>query len=139
MRTEPVTIERIDALLAFLPIFEASGFEPIQATGGGQKQPDGSITMAYPIYADPVTDFFHLAGQACWCDYGYQARTAGAMLADDARLATCGLDDIKTMLTYCVRGERFSDGLWDHLIRTGRVSALLRRLAKLRQTLTESG
>jgi hypothetical protein len=39
------------------------------------------------------------------------------------------------MLTYCVRGERFCDGHWENLLRSGRVVALLRRLAELREAL----
>jgi hypothetical protein len=130
-----ITRERIDELLAFLPVFEAPGFEPFQGTGGGEELPDGSMTFAYPLYAEEVSAFYRAAGQACWCDTGYQPRAAHALLQDDARLGACGLDDIRSLLTYCVRGERFCDGHLGHLIRTGRVAALLRRLAELRSTL----
>jgi hypothetical protein len=43
------------------------------------------------------------------------------------------LDEIKSMLTYCVRGERFYDGHWEDTLKSGRITALLRRLAVLRQ------
>jgi hypothetical protein len=36
------------------------------------------------------------------------------------------------MLTYCVRGERFSDGHWGAMIEAGYVRRLLERLAELR-------
>jgi broad-specificity NMP kinase len=57
------------------------------------------------------------------------------MLSDDDLIATASLDQIKTMLTYCVRGERFVDGHWAHMLESGRIVALLRRLAELREEL----
>jgi hypothetical protein len=42
------------------------------------------------------------------------------------------LDQIKTMLTYCVRGERVCDGHWCAMIEGGHVRRLLERLAELR-------
>ncbi|MBN1399449.1 MAG: hypothetical protein JXA74_01355, partial [Anaerolineae bacterium] len=73
-----------------------------------------------------------LAGLPPWCDYGYDPRRAAEMLADDARVERTTLAQIVTMLTYCVRGERFGDGHWEALLEAGRVQALLRRLAALR-------
>jgi hypothetical protein len=57
------------------------------------------------------------------------------MLSNDQFISTCSLNDIKTLLTYCVRGERFADGHWAHVLKSGRVTAILRRLAVLRETL----
>jgi hypothetical protein len=42
------------------------------------------------------------------------------------------LTKIKTMLTFCVRGERFSDGHWGAMIEGGDVRRLLERLGKIR-------
>jgi hypothetical protein len=36
------------------------------------------------------------------------------------------------LLTYCVRGERFCDGHWDAVLRSGRITAILHRLAVLK-------
>ena len=36
------------------------------------------------------------------------------------------------MLTYCVRGERFGDGLWAHMLEMGKIVFLLKRLQVLR-------
>mgnify|MGYP006315657893 CR=1 FL=1 len=48
---------------------------------------------------------------------------------DGVRNAT--LDQIKTMLTYCVRGERFGEGHWAAMIEGGHVRRLLERLREL--------
>jgi hypothetical protein len=36
------------------------------------------------------------------------------------------------MLTYCVRGERFSEGHWGAMIEQGHVRRLLERLVEIR-------
>jgi hypothetical protein len=82
-----------------------------------------------------VVEFFGVAGQHFWSDYEYHPQEAGAMLADDDCVAGAGLAQIKTMLTYCVRGERFCDGHWGAMVESGRVQALLRRLVELREEL----
>jgi hypothetical protein len=135
MNDNRITVERIDELLRFLPFFEAPGRAYVKAWAGGEKTPGGAITVPFPEYCDDVLEFFSLAGQPWWSDFQYDPREAYAMLSDDRFISTCSLDDIKTMLTYCVRGERFSDGLWASVLESGRVVALLRRLAVLRDDL----
>ncbi|MCB0207481.1 MAG: hypothetical protein KDH89_21880, partial [Anaerolineae bacterium] len=95
------------------------------------------LLWPHPVYAPDVVAFFRLAGQPCWCDYGYQPAEAGAMLADDDLIRSASLEQVKTMLTFCVRGERFSDGHWGAMLREGRIVLLLRRLALLRDQLAE--
>jgi hypothetical protein len=79
-----------------------------------------------------VIEFYTLAGQTHWSDFEYQPREASAMLGDDEFIAKASLDEIRTILTYCVRGERFGDGHWAHMLESGRVVAILRRLAAIR-------
>ena len=136
MEPATMTTEKMDELLRFLPVFENPDREYVKDWGGGEMTSDGAITVPYPIYCDDVLEFFTLAGQAHWADYGYKPREAHAMLNDDDVISSASLDQIKTMLTYCVRGERFADGHWAHMLESGRVAALLRRLAELREELS---
>ena len=133
-----MTTEKMDELLRFLPVFEDPDRVYVKGWGGGEPTGDGAITVPYPIYCDDVLEFFTLAGQTHWSDFEYQPREAGAMLSDDALIATASLDEIRTMLTYCVRGERFGDGHWAYMLESGRILALLRRLAALRDEITRS-
>jgi hypothetical protein len=135
MIDERITLEKIDELLRFLPLFDVPERKYVKVWAGGEVTPDGAITLPFPEYCDDVLEFFILAGQTCWSDFKYDPREAYAMLSDDQFISTCSLDDIKTMLTYCVRGERFSDGHWASVLESGRVVAILRRLAVLRETL----
>jgi hypothetical protein len=124
---ETITRAHIDELLAFRPNFAV---------------PDREYVIKWRVvsadYATDVNDFFHLAGRPVWQDRGYQINEAGEMLADDDIVAAAGLEQIKTMLTFCVRGERFSTGHWEYMLKTGRISALLDRLEELRETVPEA-
>jgi hypothetical protein len=132
---DAITVQRIDELLRFLPRFEVPGRAWIEGVGGGEETAEGAVTMRYPIYCEDVLAFYRSAGQPWWSDYGYKPHAAAQMLADGEGIAQATMDEIKTMLTYCVRGERFADGHWAAMLESGRVAAILRRLAVLREGL----
>ena len=137
MRRQSVGLEDVDALLRFLPRLAEPGRAFIVDTGGGEDVDDMTATTRYPVYADDVLAFFRLAGAPCWSDFSYDPRRASEMLEDEALIARATLDEIKTLLTVCVRGERFSDGYWGCLLSTGKILAILRRLAVLRDVMGE--
>jgi hypothetical protein len=128
------TLDRIDELLRFLPLLDVPGRQYTIAWAGNETTSSGAVTPPYPVYCEDVLEFFLLAGQPWWSDFEYEPRAAYRMLYDDRFIETCTLDHIRTMLTYCVRGERFSDGHWEHVLQQGRIVALLNRLAALRAT-----
>jgi len=131
MSRHEITVEDIDALLAFLPRFERPG-RTFATWGDVEKNADGSISMPFPVYDDDVEEFFGLVGRHGWIDPGYKPEEAARMLADDDFIKRAGVEQVRTMLTYCVRGERFCDGHMESLLTGGQIVALLRRLAALR-------
>jgi hypothetical protein len=134
-----VTTEKMDELLRFLPAFEDPDRAYVKGWGGGETTADGkAIQVPYPIYCDDVLEFYTLAGQAHWADYQYSPWQAYDMLSDDGFIATASFDQLRTMLTYCVRGERFGDGHWAQMLESGRIVAILRRLAAIRNEITRS-
>jgi hypothetical protein len=56
------------------------------------------------------------------------------MLRDDAFVAKADLQQILTIFTICVRGERHSLDHWPAILKQGRITALLKRLKELRET-----
>jgi hypothetical protein len=74
-----------------------------------------------------------LAENPPWEDRDYNPGEALRMLQDDACIQRATLDEIRCVLTYCVRGERFGDGLWAGVLEMGKIQALLRRLQVLRE------
>ncbi len=69
MPNVPITLEGIDALLRFLPLFDVPGRsfarwpEPAKPKGG-------AIAFPYPEYPDDVKEFYRLAGSGGWQDRG---------------------------------------------------------------------
>ena len=135
MRSSTPTLQEMEERLAFLPQLTAEGFSPIREWRGGEKLPEGAITFPWPEYEDVVKRFFEVAGQDCWMDFNYDPFEAGRMLVDPALLRRASLPEIKTMLTYCVRGERFSEGHWGAMIEQGHLRRLLGRLQEIRAEL----
>ena len=123
---ERLTKAKIDELLLFLPGFE----EP-------DRQSFADWQSYYPVYDSDVVQFFRLAGDPWWMDTDYDINEAGAMLADDAVIGAADLAQIKTVLTFVVRGERFADGHRENLLKNGRVQSLLRRLQSLRDEMNQ--
>jgi hypothetical protein len=128
------TLQQIEELTAFLPRLYAEGFSPIDRWSGGEKLKDGSISMPYPNYNHLVEEFFRLVSGS-WLDYDYNPEQAYQMLKDENTINTASLAQIKTMLTFCVRGERFSDGHWGEMIEKGYIRRLLERLNEIKSEL----
>jgi len=137
IQTRPPTVREIDQLLVFLPRLTADGFTPVRRWRGGEKTEDGGFMMPWPVYNEVVKEFFEAASQECWNDGDCVPVDAGRLLEGEQRVRRAGVDEIRTMLTYCVRGERFCDGHWGAMIAEGHVRRLLERLAEVSSTLAE--
>ena len=128
------TLQDIEALTAFLPRLYAEGFSPVTKWEGGGKGKDGSYTLPYPDY-DPLVEEFFRTVSGGWLDYKYNPEQAYKMIQDENQIKTASIDQIRTMLTFCVRGERFSDGHWAAMIEKGYIRRLLERLNEIKQEL----
>ena len=131
LKTRSPTLEEINELVEFLSRLYQKEFSSVKKWHGGDKDEDGVITMPYPEYEPVVSEFFEIASSECWTDYDYLSRSAGQMLGDEDAVRTADLDQIKTMLTFCVRGERFCTGHWAAVIENGHVRKLLQRLEEI--------
>ena len=134
-QNELSTVQKIEILTAFLPRLYAKGFVPVESWSGGDKRKDGSFTMPYPNYNPVVEEFFRLVSRAGWLDQSYNPEQAYEMLKDEGLIKAASLSQIKTMLTFCLRGERFSDGHWAQMIEEGYIRRLLERLDQIQSEL----
>ena len=87
--------------------------------------------LPWPAYHPLGMEFFRLLGADDWLDISYNPTTAGQMLVLAGFVEQASLEQIKTMLTYCVRGEGFSDGHWEEMIEKGHIRGLLTRPKEL--------
>jgi hypothetical protein len=125
------TRKEIEELTAYLPRLYAEGFTPVLHWNESIKRKDASFSMPYPDYHPLVHEFFRLGGGP-WIDYEYNPEHAYQMLKDEHAIKTASLPQIKSMLTYCVRGERFSDGHWEEMIEKGYIRRILERLNEIK-------
>lgn len=123
----------IQELVRFLPRLSADGFAPIKKWEGGANTREGGFKMPWPVYDKVVEDFILAASKDVWNDHDYRPEEARRMLENESVVATANLTQIRTMLTYCVRGERFCDGHWGTMIERGHVRRLLKRLVAIGQ------
>jgi hypothetical protein len=131
VKTRAPTLLEIEELIAFLPRLYAEGFAPINRWNGGTKDQDGMITMPWPEYNETVLEFVEVASRECWTDPEYLINKARRMLENEYAIEAADLTKIKTMLTFCVRGERFCEGHWGSVIEGGAIRRILQRLAEL--------
>jgi len=131
MNTKMPTYQEMQQLVAFLPRLYAEEFKPVIRWNGGDRGQDGVIHLPYPEYDPLVEDFYWLVGSECWLDFGYNPAEAARMIRDEDLIRSASLPQIKTMLTYCLRGERFSDGHWAEMIERGYIRWILERIDRL--------
>jgi hypothetical protein len=124
------TAQDYTELLSFLPRLTTPGFHPTRHWHGGWKN-DRTFVLPWPEYHAVVGEFVDAASRDCWLDPDYVPEIAGRMLEDHDLVASADLAQVKTMLTYCVRGERFCSGHWEEMIEAGHIERLLRRLSEL--------
>jgi hypothetical protein len=128
------TLQDIEELTAFLPRLYAEGFSPIVSWDGGEKLKDGSFTLPYPNYNPLVEEFFRTVSSS-WLHSEYDPEQAWQMLRDENLVKTASLSQVKTLLTFCVRGERFSDEHWGEMIEKGHIRRILERLNEIKSQL----
>lgn len=130
-----ITLADIDHLLRYLPRLRALEGAFVRNWEGGTADEKGLLTFPWPRYHPVVEEFFREAGKEPWSDFNYDPAEAGRMIADPVRVAQASLDEIRTMLTWSVRGERFGDGHWASVLSSGRLFAVLERLNDIRGTI----
>jgi len=123
--------KEIELLVSYLPKLYAVGFKPVKHWDGGYQEKDGAFIDPEPVYEMTVSKFFKEAGREFWTDYNYIPEEAGELIQNEKYIQSAALQNIKTLLTYCVRGERFSDGHWGAMIEKGYIRQLLERLIQI--------
>ena len=81
--------------------------------------------------------FFALLAQAPWSDTGYDPTAAAATLNDPQRIEDATLAELRPLLTWCERGERFIAGHHIALLADGHLQALMQRLSRIAEATTQ--
>ncbi|MDO8941085.1 MAG: DUF6508 domain-containing protein [Methylicorpusculum sp.] len=126
--TEP-NITDFDELLSYLPLLYASDFKPIRRWHGLKE--NDNLFCPHAEYEDIVIKFFETVARECWVDYVYSVKNVDKIIHDPQSIACATLGEIRALLTWCERGERFGDGHWGGVIEKGLVRNILLRLREL--------
>lgn len=84
-----------------------------------------------PVYSDAVTDFMQEASRECWLDPDYQTEVVARWIKDPGFISQASLAQIRSLLTFCIRGERFCSGHVGGMIDNGVILAIFNRLEAL--------
>lgn len=120
--------KQIDAILQFLPSFEADGFK-----FGEWDSREG----AFPFYvlSDEARKFMQALYNSGWVepfDWTEWQDEAERFVNEPEAVAAADLDDLRRLLTTHVRKERFCEGHLACMLECGNLTAILRRLKKIR-------
>jgi len=126
---------RLQALAAFLPVFERADFE-FGTWAGGERMADGAIQMPYYSFGPEAERFISTAYEFGWVipfDWGAWLQTPEARRLREGgdALLTANADDLARLLTAIIRSERFGDGNLEGAFKSGLLTAIVRRAAAL--------
>ena len=133
MTREEPSARDIQELVAYLPKLYGEGApRPVVRWMWPEKEADGTVTMPHPLYDDTVRSFIDLiVDQGCWIDFDYKPESSRDLLMDEEAVRNATIPQIRQMLTYIVRGERFCDGFWGGMVEEGHVRRVLERLSEI--------
>lgn len=136
LQPSPKDIER---LVAFLPRLYAQREGPIVTWHDRTEVSPGVLTLPWPEYGPAVMQFMKEASRECWSDRAYGDKDVPSMLSSKGFIAHAWIREIRTILTFCIRGERFCDGHIAGVIEDGIVKQLLERLKQIGSVKTSPG
>lgn len=128
------TLDQMDAVLSFLPVFEQNDFEPSRV-----EAPRGEFP--YHVHARELSQFVRAvyeSGFAFEFDWPAWQEDARRYCDEPELLGTADLKVLRKLITLHVRKERFLEGHLPGMVRTGHIVAWLRRLKALRESIASS-
>lgn len=117
--------KRIKELIDFLPLIYNDKIELCKTDSIGDK-----LFGGFYIYHPAVNTFFELASQQHWQNYEYVDNFSDQMIKPGI-IEKASINEIKTILTWCARIERFNEGHWLNVIEGDIIKRILNRLSSI--------
>lgn len=137
-----ITRDDMDAILPFLPVFDTPGFVFGRWEGGkalkSRKDATQFFTSPSFVASDEATAFVKALGDHGWIvpfDWRAWQPEAERYVADPALVDQADAQTLRKLLTTHVRKDHSSKGLLLKIHQNGHLTAILRRLAALRDKL----
>lgn len=128
--------ERLQALAAFLPLFEKPGFVYGTWHKSEQEKP-GVFVLPHFEPSETAVSFVHTAYDQGWVlvDWAWSAwiktEEAVSMRDDPAALAVASPKQLAKLLTVLIRQDRYVEGALNSAFESGLLTAIIRREAEL--------
>jgi len=137
-KQEPVTIDNINKVLRFLPVFEKEDYEfgEYMLT----EFESGASPFPFYDYRQTVIDFeqtLYEEGFIIDFDWPKWQDEAKRLYCDREALEKADLVTLQKLLTTHTRKDRFCEGHLAAMLREGHVAAILNRLKKIREEMTD--
>lgn len=116
--------ESVAELLPYLDIFYPHGkaIDPVKH----------SNQWICPTYSNHVSRFFRLVGKN-WITRQGVLEKGNDLFSNKEKIHNATWNDLKCLLTYCIRMNRFSDSAFDDAISQGIIQLVLLRMKQLSQ------
>ena len=92
----------------------------------GIKWSDNEGEFAYPNYTNEVLSFINILSVKFWEDTNYTQKPVTDWLQNPMKLETLSIDELKSVITYILRQERFCEGFWLSTFEKGYFKFILR-------------
>ena len=122
-----ITKKEIIELTDFLPLLYNENIELSKSPGRGKTD----LVSGFYVYHPTVNAFFELASQEHWKDYQYVDNFSEKMI-EPGKIEEASINQLKTIITWCDRVERFVEGHWEYVIKNDIIKRVLLRLKEIK-------
>jgi len=118
--------KKIKELTDFLPLLYDKNIKLSKSPGRGKTD----LLCGFYDYHPTVNTFFELASQEHWKDSQYVDNFSEKMI-EPGKIEEASINQLKTIITWCDRTERFFEGHWEYVIENDIIKRVLKRLIQL--------
>ncbi|HTR24879.1 MAG TPA: DUF6508 domain-containing protein [Terriglobales bacterium] len=131
-----ISPECIDKVVSFVPKLRSIAAENIARWGDG-KATDGVLELSLePSYHPVVRELMHSLNENHFVqpfDWSRWQSTAEKIVREPTGVSEANLETCIKLMTLHIRKDRFCGGHFGEMVRSGHISAILQRLAELRE------
>ena len=132
-----VTGKQIDGVIRFLSIIEGSNPDNFARLTESTNSTDGVLVLGRLEYHSAVHEFERACddnGFVQSFEWGAWSDEAHLYMSNPSLVSSADLDTCIKLITTHLRAERFSEGHLEEVLRSGHITAILRRLRDLRRS-----
>lgn len=96
-----------------------------------KPEPNEPLQFHYYEYPKEIEDLIGAFSAYVFIDTHYTSQPVAEWITNDAFIVNATMDQLKSIITYIVRSERFSSGSWLQFLKEKRIALVINRLDAL--------